>query len=64
MNAMNPMIRQICEMGDFVRRMRVHRDFLSRWYVNVEYPHLVVVDQYFVSLRPSGHFHHVLRQSR
>ncbi len=47
-----------------VRRMRMHRYFLSRWYMNVKHPNLIIVENYFVGLRPSGNFQHVLGENR
>jgi len=54
----------IADVINNVRGMRMRRDFLSRLHSNVEYTNVVIVEEYFVSLRPPGHFHHVLCESR
>ena len=50
----------IADVIDNVRRMRMHCHFLSGLDSNVKYTNLVIVENNFVGLRPSGHCHHVL----
>ncbi len=42
----------------------MHCYFLSGLYPNVKHANLIVVEDYFVGLRTSSHFFHVLCESR